>query len=54
MKLREIQVGFFWNYEMETSYLGQLNISKPKKLQHKTTEKKIKIEGIYRITCPNT
>jgi hypothetical protein len=39
MKLREIHVKFLWNNEMETSYLGHLNISKPNKLQHKMTEK---------------
>jgi hypothetical protein len=39
MKLTKIHVEFLWNYEMETSYLGHLNISKPKKLQNKTTKK---------------
>jgi hypothetical protein len=44
MKLREIHVEFLWNYEMETLYLGHLNISKPNKLQCKTTKKLKKLK----------
>jgi hypothetical protein len=54
MKLREIHVEFLWNYELEISYLGHLNISKPNKLQHKMTEKFKKIEGINGTTCQYT
>jgi hypothetical protein len=52
MKLTEIHVEFLRNYEMETSYLGHLNISKPKNLQHKTTEKLKKLKEFTRLHAP--